>query len=87
MAAGYVEYAATGSWYTLYLTLFSGLAKTKTFQKLNKVSQVRVFNALGVCLAEAGRSAEALATFGRLRALSGKLKDTWGIGQSFINAG
>ncbi len=81
------NYGHLGGWNRVYLSLLTRLMRRKLFPRLTRDLQVKILNALGRCLTDAGRYSEALKTYDRLRRLSTKYRDTWGVGQSYINAG
>jgi tetratricopeptide (TPR) repeat protein len=81
------QYPNLGWWNTIYVTLLSVLARRRVFAKLGRQMQIEVLNGLGICLSQAGQYREAMKYFEDLRRLSKKYHNTWGVGQSFINAG
>ncbi len=87
VAVDIAQYTSLGSWNRIYLLLLSRLACHSAFSKLSRGTQVQLLNSLGIRLCEAGRHREALQRFAQLNRLSRTFGNSWGIGQSLINAG
>jgi tetratricopeptide (TPR) repeat protein len=86
-AVNIAQYTNLGWWNQIYVTILSALARPRSFAKLGRQMQVELLNSLGTCLSQAGQYREAMRRFGQLRLLSKRHRNTWGIGQAFINAG
>ena len=86
-AVDVAQYTSLGFWNQVYLALLSRLARRRAFSKMTRGTQVQLLNSLGIRLCEAGRHREALRRFAQLNQLSRKYRNSWGVGQSLINAG
>ena len=87
VAVNIAQATRLGWWNQIYVTILSGLARLSIIAKLKRQTQVEVLNSLGTCLAEAGQFSEAMARFKDLRRRSVRYRNSWGVGQSWINAG
>ena len=76
-----------GFWNDLYLGVFERFEKTPHLQAADAKTKILFHNTYGLLLSRNERYADALAQFAKLRALSKRTKNTWGVGQSYINAG
>ena len=82
-----VESVDTGWWNELYLSILQKLAAKRMPSRIAKPSRVRLYNALGLCFANAGNHEEAIGWFRKLRRYARRVGDDWGLGQSYINQG
>jgi tetratricopeptide (TPR) repeat protein len=87
VAVNIAQSTKLGWWNQIYVTILRGLARPSVIAKLKRQTQVEVLNSLGTCLAEAGQFSEAMARFEDLRRRSVRYRNSWGVGQSWINAG
>jgi tetratricopeptide (TPR) repeat protein len=87
VAVNIAESANLGWWNKIYVILLEGLARRRSFKRLSPETQVRLLNALGMCLSHVGKHRDALKRFDQLRRLATRHRNAWGVGQSFINAG
>lgn len=71
----------------LYLTFFKRIIKRERSIHIKPETKVRLYNAIGLCLSHTGKNVEAIEWFLKLKHYSSSCKDTWGIGQSYINCG
>lgn len=76
-----------GSWNETYRTTLASCDTPKVFRSLQPKERVEFLNAIGVCHARSPKPLDAIPYFHRLRAYSARIRNQWGIGQSFINAG
>lgn len=74
-------------WNQAYVALLLALRRRRLFPKLSRRTQVELLNSLGTGLSHAGRYREAMRTFSDLRRRSKSYRNSWGVGQSLINAG
>jgi tetratricopeptide (TPR) repeat protein len=87
VAAEIAESQHLGWWNQIYLTFFRGVAGKRLFRRLQCVTRVRVLNSFGNCLSRAGMLEDAAKVYARLKVVSRKQGDRWGLGQYYINAG
>jgi tetratricopeptide (TPR) repeat protein len=87
VCADMVESIQLGRWNDTYIGILESLNTNSAKLKLSNVSRVRLLNSLGICYSHTDEYDKAQSYFSQLRKVSVKLKDDWGIGQSWINAG
>ena len=87
VAATAAQAVEPGSWTDVYLALLQALRRRRSFNALSRQTRVELLNSLGTTLSHAGKFSEALRVFADLRRLSRSYRNSWGIGQSLINAG
>jgi tetratricopeptide (TPR) repeat protein len=87
VAASISQGVRLGHWNTIYLRILNGLRRPKVFRRLRPITQLELINGLGHCLTAGGHHKEALRAYARLRLLSERHRNSWGMGQALINSG
>jgi tetratricopeptide (TPR) repeat protein len=76
-----------GFYNDLYLGIFERFEKTRHLRDAQPRARIEFYNTYGLLLSRNGRQSDALLVFNTLRVLSKRARNTWGEGQSYINAG
>ncbi len=87
VSADMVERLEPNWWSGLYLTFLKGLASKGHIGHIKPDTRIRLYNAVGICLAHAGRNADAMKWFLKLRRYSSKRKNERGLGLSYVHCG
>lgn len=77
----------SGIWNAIYVNVLESLESNLLPKSLCSESWVRLRNALGVCMARAGRNDEAIRLFDRVRRQALRIGDEWAVVQALINSG
>lgn len=76
-----------GHWNETYLSVLLQIERPELKKILTKPQQVSYLNSVALCLYRAKRYEESIKWFMRLRKLSKRVRNNWGIGQSYHNCG
>jgi len=81
------EAALPGYWNDAYLSMLLKMDHPKVLNCLTNDQRARHFNSVALCLSRAGRHEESVKWFLQLRRFSKRVRNNWGIGQSYHNCG